>query len=311
MVKIRIICTGLLLLFLFILLEYSPVPAEKDKSRFGVAEEEGEGSTVTSPGTSLEDFLELLKQETKEPICDIFYEDFEGNGEYSAFVFTGEKEGEGSFTEFTGSLWYISREGILLLEESLETQRYNPVVLTWEEEKHLLLVKAESIGYVESFFWKVEKNIPLLTERLLCFCYPQGEDLIAVHSFTSEAVGGRIWQRFYLYWDKQEECYQEYVGEKISEEEFLTYENALQLQEEIEQELLMGYADRGKPEYIKREYIRRKNGVVNIQFYFHWKEDTDYYYAVLRENGEGSLKKDEYFCFDADEQGFIQEEGSF
>ncbi|MBQ9990701.1 MAG: hypothetical protein IJP31_07150 [Lachnospiraceae bacterium] len=343
----RLISTGLLLLLLFLLLEYSSVSTgkeergdretkesqeveveEKDGS-VGKADEEKKGAyeqeTIQEiveknspekkedtkahyPETSKEAFLELVETETGEPICDIFYEDFEGNGEYSAFIFTGEKKEEGSDIEFTGNLWYACREGIMLVEEGIETSIYNPTVLTWGKEKHLLLVRA--VDYTESLFWRVEKSYPLLIESLGAYCYSSGEELVAVYSFRSMSVGGRIWQDYYLYWDEQEQCYQEYSGKQISETEFLAYENAWQLQEEIEQVLLAGYKER-MPESIRHEYIHRENGVVNIQFYFEWEEDTDYYYAILREDGKDGLKMDENYSPDMyQEQGFIQEEGA-
>lgn len=98
-------------------------------------------------------------------------------------------------------------------------------------------------------------------------------------TFLGEDKGillGHTWKNTYLYFDGK--SYKEYGAADMSEEEYLTYENAREIKAQIEQEI--NPSKKGRVEY---RYFRRSNGILHIQCDVYWDNGSiDYQYYTIR-----------------------------
>lgn len=90
---------------------------------------------------------------------------------------------------------------------------------------------------------------------------------------------GHTWKDTYLYFDGK--SYKEYGAADLSEEEYLTYENAREIKAQIEQEI--NPSGEGRTEY---RYFRRSNGILHIQCDLHGDNGSiSYQYYTVRFEG--------------------------
>lgn len=164
-----------------------------------------------------EDFEEQLKrvvqEKTEQPIFAIY--DVVGSKEEDsyAYVFTGEMVEEFGDTMFQGALWYANRQDSILLLDKIETSAFEPEII--EENNHLLLnVSSNLQGSAKSYIWAVNDHEPQLVLETSSSCFLDNGLLASVKSFISNSAGGRIWQRYYLYWDHNKQSYQNYLVSK-------------------------------------------------------------------------------------------------
>lgn len=175
----------------------------------------------------------LVQEKTEQPVF-AFY-DYIGSKEEDsyAYIFTGEMVEEFGDTMFQGALWYANGEDSILLMDEIETSTFEPIII--EENNHLLLnVGSDLPGSAKSYIWAVNDHKPQLVFEASGSCFIDNGLLASVKSFISNSAGGRIWQRYYLYWDHNKQSYQYYDVKEITEEEFLSYENAQTARDEVE-----------------------------------------------------------------------------
>ena len=184
-----------------------------------------------------EDFEEQLKrvvqEKTEQPIFALY--DVIGSKEEDsyAYVFTGEMVEKSGDTMFQGALWYANRQDSILLMDKIETFAFEPVMI--EENNHLLFnISSNLQESAKSYIWAVIDHKPQLVLETFDSCFIDNGLLASVKSFISNSAGGRIWQRYYLYWDHNKQSYQYYDVKEITEEEFLSYENAQTARDEVE-----------------------------------------------------------------------------
>lgn len=255
----------------------------------------------------------MVQEKTDDPICDFFYMKDDSGSEY-AFLFTGVKREENSRISFQGSLWYADAQGCILAQDRIETERFEPVLIEHGAVKHLLFQTSSNLpGDAVSYIWTAKNHKPVLALETPNFCFLDNDKLAIVKTFYSNGAGRRIWQRYYLYWDAKKETYREYKGRAITEEQFLSYENALETRNTVEAAIkkeLIEYHNAEQMDRIEYNYLIRDNGILNINFEFFCGNDVFYYYAILAEkNGQVTLK--EWKDYNLYEPGYIYDSGDF
>lgn len=260
--------------------------------------------------SSLEKDFEAI---TGETVFGVFCEDFSGEGYSSAFVFADKRPDEDSGAAFQGSLWYMEGKDCILLEEHIEAYNYEPVVLEYEKEKHLLYTENSAFpGSAISYIWAVKDHAPKLLLETQNYCFLDNGQLAIVRTLTTDSTNGRIWQRYYLYWDDERQSYKEYTGRAITEEEYLSYENSQEMKDRLQATLEEIIREACKEEITKVEtsYIKRENGIININYSFFCGGNIYYYYARLTEsNGKILLETPE--SYNIYEKGYITKQGGF
>ena len=260
-----------------------------------------------------EDFEKRLKrvvqEKTEQPIFALY--DVIGSKEEDsyAYVFTGEMVEEFGNTMFQGALWYANRQDSILLMDKIETSSFEPEII--EENKHLLLnVSSNLQGSAKSYIWAVNNHEPQLVLETSSSCFLDNGLLASVKSFISNSAGGRIWQRYYLYWDHNKQSYQYYDVKEITEEEFLSYENAqtardeveIAIKEDIKQSLHR--ADLNVGSHFDYNYFKCGNGIIYVNYIITTDSDILYYYSIFMER-DGIVVLDERQNYDVYEKGYM------
>ncbi len=258
-----------------------------------------------------EDFEEQLKRvvqkKTEQPIF-AFYEFIGSKEEDSyAYVFTGEMVEEFEDTMFQGALWYANRQDSILLMDKIETSSFEPEII--EENKHLLLnVSSNLQGSAKSYIWAVNNHEPQLVLETSSSCFLDNGLLASVKSFISNSAGGRIWQRYYLYWDHNKQSYQNYDVKEITEEEFLSYENAQTARDEVEtaikEDSKQSLVDLNVGSHFDYSYFRCDNGIIYVNYVITTDSDVLYYYSIFMER-DGTVVLDERQNYDVYEKGYM------
>lgn len=134
----------------------------------------------------------------------------------------------------------------------------------------------------------INRGSQLVTADLRCFPCRSGQagegGCFGGTILYSNSTKSRIWQRYYLDWDAEKGEYREYKGKKLTEEQFLSYENAQEVKDIVEAEIrkdLAEYYSSDEFEKTEYEYLIRDNGILNINFRFFCGDSVFYYYTIL------------------------------
>ena len=257
----------------------------------------------------------LVQEKTEQPVF-AFYDYIGSKKEDSyAYIFTGEMVEEFGDTMFQGALWYANGEDSILLMDEIETSTFEPIII--EENNHLLLnVGSDLPGSAKSYIWAVNDHKPQLVFEASGSCFIDNGLLASVKSFISNSAGGRIWQRYYLYWDHNKQNYQYYDVKEITEEEFLSYENAqtardeveIAIKEDIKQSLHR--ADLNVGSHFDYNYFKCGNGIIYVNYIITTDSDTLYYYSILMERN-GTVVLDERQHYDLYEKGYMYQRDEY
>ena len=257
----------------------------------------------------------LVQEKTEQPVF-AFYDYIGSKKEDSyAYIFTGEMVEEFGDTMFQGALWYANGEDSILLMDEIETSTFEPIII--EENNHLLLnVGSDLPGSAKSYIWAVNDHKPQLVFEASGSCFIDNGLLASVKSFISNSAGGRIWQRYYLYWDHNKQSYQYYDVKEITEEEFLSYENAqtardeveIAIKEDIKQSLHR--ADLNVGSHFDYNYFKCGNGIIYVNYIITTDSDTLYYYSILMERN-GTVVLDERQHYDLYEKGYMYQRDEY
>ena len=257
----------------------------------------------------------LVQEKTEQPVF-AFY-DYIGSKEEDsyAYIFTGEMVEEFGDTMFQGALWYANGEDSILLMDEIETSTFEPIII--EENNHLLLNVGSNLpGTAKSYIWAVNDHKPQLVFEASGSCFIDNGLLASVKSFISNSAGGRIWQRYYLYWDHNKQSYQYYDVKEITEEEFLSYENAqtardeveIAIKEDIKQSLHR--ADLNVGCHFDYNYFKCGNGIIYVNYIITTDSDTLYYYSILMERN-GTVVLDKRQHYDLYEKGYMYQRDEY
>ena len=199
--------------------------------------------------------------------------------------------------------------------DEIETSTFEPIII--EENNHLLLnVGSDLPGSAKSYIWAVNDHKPQLVFEASGSCFIDNGLLASVKSFISNSAGGRIWQRYYLYWDHNKQNYQYYDVKEITEEEFLSYENAqtardeveIAIKEDIKQSLHR--ADLNVGSHFDYNYFKCGNGIIYVNYIITTDSDTLYYYSILMERN-GIVVLDERQHYDLYEKGYMYQRDEY
>lgn len=186
------------------------------------------------------------------------------------------------------------------------------MIIENETVKHLLFTITSDSSTFISYIYSVKEEKPKLVLEKPNICFMDKGRLVIIKTFISNAAKGRIWQRYYLYWDSEKEKYQEYIGRAITEEEFLRYENAQEINNNVEtaikEDIIHSYKE-DSIDKVERDYIKRDNGIINGNYTMFCKENVYYFYTIMIEqDGKIDLETKDYNIY---ENGYIFESGGF
>lgn len=268
--------------------------------------------TLESPfEENLRDKLKrMVSEKTEEPVCKFFYIAGSLEEDSYAYVFTGSMTEESAVNSFQGELWYVNRQECILLMDKIESYRFEPEII---EANHLLYqINTTLPESAKSYIWAVNGHKPQLVLETSDSCFMDNGLLASVKTFNSMSAGGRIWQRFYLYWDSEKQSYQTYTKKRITEEEFLSYENAREIRDRVEiaieediQQSEAADLDRGS--HFEYDYIQCDNGIIYVNYIRTGKQDMLYFYSILSEQN-GTVFLEERKHFDTYEKGYMEED---
>lgn len=262
---------------------------------------------------SQKDLKQKFEAITKETVYDIFYMNEKDEEEKpAAFIFAGSQSFPQDPSVFCGSFWYIDEQECTLLMDNIESSRYEPVVLENKASKHLMFVVCSTLpGSSTTYIWRVQDHRPDLIFQADAHCFMDRGGIAAVKSFISNSAGGiRIWQRYYIYWDEQKQSYEEYIGRPMTREEFLTYENAEEMQERVQEAIRKQIPRDYTIDKIDVSYLKRDNGIININYHYVSGESSFYYYAMLP-SAEGIIELADPTDDNLYERGYINEKRGF
>lgn len=270
---------------------------------------------ITLESSSKEGLRDKLKQtvseKTEEPVCKFFYMEGSLEEDSYAYVFTGKMTEELEVNSFRGELWFVNGQDCILLTDEIEAYRFEPVVI---EANHHLLYQTNSTSpeSAKSYIWAVNEHNPQLVLETSGFCFMDHGLLASVKTFISMSAGGRVWQRDYLYWDSEKQSYRTYSKKRITEEEFLSYENAREIRDSvkiaIEEDLQKSDAGDSRSEnHFEYHYLQCDNGILYVNYIITGNKDILYFYSIFKEqNGTVFLEERPYF--DLYEKGYMEED---
>lgn len=267
---------------------------------------------ITLESPSEEDLRDKLKrmvsEKTEEPICKFFYIAGSLEEDSYAYVFTGKMVEETAVNSFQGELWYANGQNCILLMDKIETYRFEPVII---EANHYLLYEINSTlpGTAKSYIWAVNEHMPQLVLETSGSCFMDNGLLASVKTETRISAGGRIWKRYYLYWDSEKQSYQTYALKRITEEEFLSYENAQEIRNQVEMAIeediqKSDAADLYSGSHFEYNYTQCDNGIIYVNYVRTCNKDSLYFYSILTERN-GTVFLEERQHFDTYEKGYM------
>ena len=260
-------------------------------------------------------FMQILSEKTSSPVCAFFYMEDAEEEDSSAFAFTGELSTDRSGTVFEGALWYVNAQGGLLLQDHIKSTEFEPVMI--ENGRHLLFSATSALSDEScSYIWAVDDQKPVLLLETSGFCFMDNGLLAMVRTSLGNQAGGRIWQRYYLYWDQDKHSYEVYMGRELTSSEFLSYEHAWEARAQVESairevtEQTYRIGNGGADPEIEYEYIQCDNGIIYVNYIMSYGSDVYYNYAIMREK-EGTVFLEERNHYDTYEKGRMYENDDF
>lgn len=93
----------------------------------------------------------------------------------------------------------------------------------------------------------------------------------------------------------------------MTREEFLTYENAQEMQDRVQEAITeIIPLDQETIDEIDINYIKRENGIININYHF-VSGERDYYYYAMLPSSEGIIELADPRDYNLYERGYIDE----
>lgn len=156
-------------------------------------------------------FMEYGNHSSPYYPLDFLYADFEKNGNAAAFAFCGtiyhsyENPHSWPFMGFSGSVWYVDAQGCTLLEEKIGTDGYEPTILSYEDECHLLYTTdykdGHYLGGVFSYVWAVRDGEPTLLFETPGFCRVEDGKLVCTDTTRAAVEADDTTEKRYFYYD--------------------------------------------------------------------------------------------------------------
>lgn len=195
--------------------------------------------------------LGILEEYTSEPVLNFLYDDFDGNAAYEAIAFCGRQdEFDGSYI---GVFYLVTEDGVQIIRD-FDGYWDAGKLYDFGTAKIFAITQYFTTGGITSYYQLDEGVIREIDGSGIGDGLYQDEDgrMCMTDSQCDAGVdgSGHTWNVYYFYWD---DGLKEYGGTPVTAEEFLAYEGAGQILEQIEAD---GY------EVVS--IYQRKNGIINI-----------------------------------------------
>lgn len=140
------------------------------------------------------------------------------DGEAAAFAFIGTIYASAEmslfhsyswpFMSFSGSVWYVDAQGCTLLEEEISTDGYEPTIISYKDECHLLYTTS---GYqsLMSYIWAVRDGEPTLLFETPGFCRVEDGKLVCTDTIEAAVEADDTTEKRYFYRDAASGTYKE------------------------------------------------------------------------------------------------------
>lgn len=178
---------------------------------------------------------------------------------------------------------------------------YNFELMDMGDEVHVVIDGANLLGNYKSYsiltLHDGQLDVPVFNQYGYVYMNDERDIILEVEEYdkeynvTNDKLTGFTHKDTYLYYE--DDGYKEYGAAKLSEEDFMKYDNAQELLDTIE----TVFREEWTVE-IRFSYLIRENGIVHIQCEAEHASPTtewiDYFYFTLRENGnhlDGDLFK--------------------
>ncbi len=251
----------------------------------------GSSSVINETKVSEQDLINKVKQKTNKPIYKTFYDDFDGDKSYEAFILVGtENDYESDYLD--GEVWLSNSKKVIRLESGTFAIK-STNILNLKSAKLFCLGSYAGTSW-PSELWKINGSEALKIFVGDSISYT-GNDIMSVHSTYDGSLSdgillGHTWKEYYFYYlDGQ---MYEYGAKKITEKQFSNIKNASSILEQIKTKYRSSKIT---------EIFYRKNNTIQINFYVLEGESKYYYNACLNydaknntvsfvQYGEGSYK---------------------
>lgn len=228
-------------------------------------------------------------EEGKDKTFDFFFNDYDKDGVYEAFVVIGKNENN----IFNGELWFINKDLLQKLED-ISTSDYKNFTIDNGDILHFEVpsIKADESSTATIWQFKDNKVEKVLTtdngyvvqdkEGNLYLKY-SAEDMEASEE-NPESFSGKTVKSYFLYY---EDKYKEYVGNEISKDDFLGYNKGKEILDELDSKFKKKFPE---AKSIKiTNIISRNNGIIHINYIVNNNDGKIYQKNVLIKNEGGTL----------------------
>ncbi len=280
-----------ILLGIVMLISVTNYDAKSSKAKMITKSNSGVASVIDKKKVSEQELVNKVKKKTNKPIYKTFYDDFDGDNLYEAFILVGtEDEYETDYLE--GEVWLSNSKGAALLKAGTFAIK-NTNIMKLKSAKLFSLGTYAGTSWPAKL-WKIDGYEALEIFAGDSISY-HGNDIISVHSTydssrMDDILLGHTWKEYYFYFSDGK--IYEYGAKKITKKQFLKIKYASSILQQIKTKY--------KSSKITQIFYR-KNNTIQINFYVQEGDNRYYYNACLDydlknnkvsfvQYGEGSYK---------------------
>ncbi len=236
------------------------------------------------------DLYTMFEELNNEEVLEFFYDDYNKDSRHEAFVVTREKN--------LYKLWYISPNDCEIVSEDLKyVDDQKAEILAYETKDYLLLQHYKNQN-VNTLVYSVNNDDEVIEARISDKGYvrhnAKGEIFLDIYDEVNEKSKGKQhnYNTYYMYY-VYEEGFKEYGAIPISEEQFLCFEGAQQILDDVrvkyeDAQLDITYLYRAN-QYINMNvtiYLDNRMEYRNVLLQY---DDTSVFYAN-EEHGKGKIE---------------------
>lgn len=262
-----------------------PESKQENENEIMLSFEEKESSEVKSEmDFSQGDLYTMFKEVNNEMVENFLYDDYNKDGIHEAFVITKDTN--------TYKLWYMTPADCKIVIENIEyIDVENTEILSFETKDYLLLQQIQK-EQPNTLVYSVNNENEVKQSEISGMGYihqnKSGEIFLDVYEKADEKsmVSQQTYNTYYLYY-VYDAGFKEYGGIPINEEQFLMFEGA--------QEILDDIYEKYPGKQIDIAYLYRANHYINLNITIYEDSRIDYRSLTLHyDNSEVSYVSEEY-----------------
>lgn len=247
-------------------------------------EEEGNSEVKSEMDFSQGDLYTMFREVNNEEVENFLYDDYNKDGIHEAFVITKNKN--------VYKLWYMTPSDCEIVIEDLEyVDVQDSEILSFETKDYLLLQQSQK-GQTNTLVYSVDNENEVGESNVsnLGYIYQNasGEIFLDVYENSDEKSmsGPQAYTTYYLYY-VYDEGFKEYGGIPINEEQFLMFDGA--------QEILDNIYEKYPETQIEVSYLYRSNHYMNLNITIYENSRIEYRNLTLHyDNNKVSYVSEEY-----------------